>query len=71
MADDIIFPGDEETTRNNLYVLDKNLKLVSKIEGLAKGKEYFVRFDGDVGYFVTFKQMILYLWLIYPIKRAY
>lgn len=58
VADDIIFPGDEETTRNNLYVLDKNLKLVSKIEGLAKGERiYSVRFDGDVGYFVTFKQI--------------
>lgn len=58
IIDDIVGPGEEETTKNNLYVLDKNLKLVSKIEGLAKGERiYSVRFDKDISYFVTFKQV--------------
>ncbi len=58
--DDIIAPGEEEedTTKNNLFVLDKDLKMVSKIEGLAKGERiYSVRFDGEIVYFVTFKQI--------------
>ncbi len=58
--DDIVTPGEEEedTTKNNLYVLDKDLKMVSKIEGLAKGERiYSVRFDSEIAYFVTFKQV--------------
>lgn len=56
--DDILRPSDEETTKNNLYILDENLNQVSSIEGLAKGERiYSVRFDGDMGYFVTFKQV--------------
>ncbi len=58
IIDDVISPNDEETTTNNLYVLDENLNLVSKIEGLAKGERiYSVRFDKDISYFVTFKQI--------------
>lgn len=43
---------------NNLYTLDQNLSILGKIENLAKD-EYVqsVRFDGDVGYFVTFRQV--------------
>jgi uncharacterized secreted protein with C-terminal beta-propeller domain len=49
---------DTNTTKNNLYVLDDNLKVVGKIEGLAKGERiYSVRFDGDIGYLVTFRQV--------------
>lgn len=48
-------PGD---TYNNLYVLDMELKIAGRIENLAKGERvYSVRFDGDVGYFVTFRQV--------------
>jgi inhibitor of cysteine peptidase len=48
----------DNETRNNLYVLDKNLKVVSKIEDLAEGERvYSVRFDSDVAYFVTFRQV--------------
>jgi len=43
---------------NNVYILDKQLKQVGKIEGLAKGEDiYSVRFDGNRGYVVTFEQV--------------
>lgn len=45
-------------SENNLYVLDGNLNVVGKIEGLAKGERiYSVRFMGDRGYAVTFKNI--------------
>ncbi|KKQ94596.1 MAG: hypothetical protein UT66_C0055G0004 [candidate division CPR2 bacterium GW2011_GWC1_39_9] len=49
-----------QTTKstNNLYVLDKNFKLVGKIEGLAEGEHiYSARFVGERGYLVTFKKV--------------
>lgn len=51
----------EETTdgieeSNSLYVLDRDLKIVGKIEGIAPGERvYSARFMGDTAYFVTFK----------------
>lgn len=43
---------------NSLYVLDEKLKLVGKIEGLAEEEQiYSARFMGDIGYFVTFRQV--------------
>lgn len=43
---------------NSLYVLDENLELVGKIEGLAEDERiYSARFMGDTGYFVTFRQV--------------
>lgn len=43
---------------NCLYVLDKNLYVVGKIEDLAPDERiYSARFDGDVAYFVTFRQV--------------
>ena len=48
---------DDEST-NQLYVLDKDLKEIGKIENMAKGEKiYSVRFIGKVGYIVTFKQI--------------
>lgn len=45
-------------TSNALYVLDEDLNIVGRIEDLAKNERvYSVRFQGDVGYFVTFKQV--------------
>ncbi|MCM1257841.1 MAG: beta-propeller domain-containing protein [Roseburia sp.] len=42
--------------RNNLYLLDENLKLTGKLEGMAKGEQiYSARFLGDVAYFVTYR----------------
>lgn len=44
-------------TSNNVYLLDSNLKQVGAITGLAKGENiYSVRFIGDTGYVVTFRQ---------------
>lgn len=43
---------------NAMYILDKSLQIVSKIENVAPGERvYSVRFDGDIGYFVTFRQV--------------
>lgn len=60
----LIFPDiqteEEEQPQdsNSLYILDKNLKELSRIEGLAPGETiYSARFMGDNGYFVTFRQV--------------
>lgn len=43
---------------NGLYVLDENLEIAGKIENLAPGEQvYSVRFDGETGYFVTFRRV--------------
>lgn len=43
---------------NCLYTLDLDLKTIGKLEDLASGERvYSVRFDGDTGYFVTFRQV--------------
>jgi inhibitor of cysteine peptidase len=40
---------------NNLYILDKDMKVVGKLEGLANGEKiYSVRFIGERAYIVTF-----------------
>ncbi len=45
------------TTQTNLYVLDMNLSMVGKLEGLAPGENFHsARFMGDRAYFVTFKK---------------
>ncbi|MDO4543938.1 MAG: beta-propeller domain-containing protein [Clostridia bacterium] len=42
---------------NTLYVLDSNLNQVGKIENVGQDETvHSVRFDGDIGYFVTFRQ---------------
>ncbi len=46
------------TQMNNVYVLNMNLSLVGKLENLAEGERiYSVRFIGDKGYIVTFRQI--------------
>lgn len=48
--------GDNVST-NALFVLDQNLDILGSIEGLAEDERvYSVRFDGDIGYFVTFRE---------------
>ncbi len=43
---------------NNIYVLDKNLKIIGKIEDIAPGESiYSVRFMGKKAYMVTFKRV--------------
>ena len=50
--------GFDDDSTNQLYVLDKDLKQIGKIENMAKGEKiYSVRFIGKVGYVVTFKQI--------------
>lgn len=45
-------------TTNNLYILNSELQLAGKIEGLASGETIkSVRFMGKTGYIVTFKNM--------------
>lgn len=52
------FDYSEGTESNGLYVLNRDLSVKGKIEGLA-GDEivYSARFMGNTGYFVTFRQM--------------
>lgn len=49
-------PGDN-LTENALYVLDSDLHVTGRLEGLAEDERvYSVRFSGAVGYFVTFRE---------------
>ncbi len=46
------------TSRSNLYVLDGDLKVVGRLEGLAPGERiYSARFLGDRAYLVTFQKV--------------
>lgn len=50
--------GYDENSSNQLYILDKDLKEIGKIENMAKGEKiYSVRFIGKIGYIVTFEQI--------------
>src|SRR2546422_913881 len=47
--------GSGQTT--NVYVLNTNLKIVGRVEGLGQGENFHsARFMGDMGYLVTFKK---------------
>lgn len=49
---------DAYTSKNNVYVLDAQLAAKGKLENLAPGERiYSVRFMGNRGYLVTFKQV--------------
>ncbi|MGD9567616.1 MAG: beta-propeller domain-containing protein [Sedimentibacter sp.] len=48
----------QKTSKNNMYVLDENMKIIGKLEGLAPGERiYSTRFAGDRIYMVTFRQV--------------
>jgi len=48
----------ESTSLNHIYVLDENLKIVGKVEDLAKGERiYSARFMGNRAYVVTFRKI--------------
>lgn len=48
----------EAGSKNNIYVLDRDLKVAGKLEDLAPGERiYSARFMGDRAYLVTFKQV--------------
>lgn len=50
--------GEEQKNYNALYVLDKKLNVIGEISDLALDETvYSARFMGDIGYFVTYKQM--------------
>ncbi|WP_409345685.1 beta-propeller domain-containing protein [Paenibacillus sp. MBLB4367] len=49
---------DEQTSKNNVYVLDESMNVVGKLEGVAPGERiYSVRFMGGRAYMVTFKNV--------------
>lgn len=46
------------STSNNVYTLGEDLKIVGRLEGIAKGEKiYSTRFAGERIYMVTFRQM--------------
>jgi len=48
---------ESSQSTNSLFVLNASLQKIGSIEGLAEDERvYSVRFDGAVGYFVTFRQ---------------
>lgn len=50
--------NDEQTSKNNVYVLDESLNIAGKLEGIAPGERiYSVRFMGGRAYMVTFKNV--------------
>ena len=49
---------EERQQTTGLYVLDGDLKLVGKVDDLAPGERvYSARFDGDIAYFCTFRNV--------------
>ena len=57
-GDGLFGSGSEDVKSNSLYVLDEDLEITGQITDLAKEEQiYSARFMGDVGYFVTFKQV--------------
>lgn len=49
--------GNQQESYSNIYVLDKDLKVVGRVENLAPGERiYSVRFMQDRAYMVTFRQ---------------
>ncbi len=48
----------DSISKNNIYVLDDKLNVIGKIEDLTPGEKiYSVRFMGEKGYIVTFRQV--------------
>jgi uncharacterized secreted protein with C-terminal beta-propeller domain len=58
IAERFMMPAEEtRQSYNNVYVLDEDMNTVGSVENLAAGERiYSVRFMGDRGYVVTFKQ---------------
>ncbi|WP_313339149.1 beta-propeller domain-containing protein [Sedimentibacter sp.] len=48
----------QNTSKNNVYVLNSDMQIAGKLEGLAQGERiYSTRFAGDRIYMVTFRQV--------------
>jgi inhibitor of cysteine peptidase len=55
---DTLVEPEENLSKNNLYVLDKDLKVIGKIEDIAPGEKiYSARFMQDKAYMITFVQI--------------
>lgn len=55
---DSVLPEVSTEPVNALYTLNTDMEIIGKIEDIAKGEEVkSARFMGDVGYFVTFKNI--------------
>ena len=51
------FGSDETESYSNIYVLDQDMKVVGKVENIAKGEQiYSVRFMQNRAYMVTFRR---------------
>ena len=49
---------EDEDQTNGLYILDSDLAVVGSVTSLAPGERiYSVRFDGDIAYFCTFRNL--------------
>ncbi len=47
----------DDSMDNGLYVLNDSLEIIGSVENLGKDERvYSVRFDGEIGYFVTFRE---------------
>jgi len=53
-----VWDNGANISKNNIYVLDTDMKLVGRLEGIAPGEKiYSTRFMGDRAYMVTFKKV--------------
>jgi len=53
-----VWQTGQNESKNNVYILNENLNIIGKLEGLAPGERiYSTRFMGDKVYMVTFKQV--------------
>lgn len=53
-----LWGSGESVSKNNLYVLNSNMGIMGRLEGLAPGERiYSVRFMGTRAYMVTFRQV--------------
>lgn len=57
-GDTAVSSSEEAVSSNTLYILDENLEELSRIEELAPDEDvYSARFMGEIGYFVTYRQI--------------
>ncbi|MDD2496929.1 MAG: beta-propeller domain-containing protein [Desulfitobacteriaceae bacterium] len=53
-----VWRSDEFTSKNNIYILNGDLRIVGRVEDIAPGERiYSTRFMGDRAYMVTFKKV--------------
>ncbi|GBF33066.1 hypothetical protein DCCM_2163 [Desulfocucumis palustris] len=50
--------GDDMNTKNNIFILDRDMKITGRLQGLARSERiYAARFMGDRVYLVTFRRV--------------